>query len=655
MSRIKPTTRIYDVIKGIERDEYLLPSIQRSFIWEEDRICKLFDSLMNDYPIGSCLVWKPKDDPKIRTRRFLKDYDGTRHISDSESAQLMAYLVLDGQQRLQSLYLGFFGSYNLKKLFFKVDSNPEEEENDLRYQFQFSPSAYLDDPHWVKPNEIINIGIPKMSSFVEQRFKNDSTETKERIIENLSKFIQVFNIDERIYIQDVTEDLPYNDVLEVFVRVNSGGMVLKKSDLVFSTVVLNIPEMEEKFIGLVDKLNGRGEFDFDIDFIIKTSFVVFDKGAKYDVNKLRDRDYIDKLRSKFDNLKEALLSTKAFLENHAKIRSKRFLKSDLALIPIVDFIFKQPHQRIPEGQKARLRHYLYMSFFMRFYSHGADGKLDRIYKEISQSSSNSFPLEEIGRYMSERTGVVYKFSKEMLTDLDLVLNIIQGGVSEIPRHRGWSLEKDHIFPRSVLYSKDFPEELTNSIGNLRLVDRTRNIIKSDSLPAEDIDFSGREDKDLNELFLEVRNNLSKENFEAFVLKREEVIFNKVRTFLGPPEIELGIQEGIPESTVEIERGEKTTQDILILVIVLMLGRFEGKASKKHVEAEVYIWFETKFQKDYWNEITGRVPRWKKHVQFARLRALHQGFIKPPEESGRGIWELTPKGWEYYENISKKFK
>ncbi len=73
MSRIKPTQRIYDVVKDI-KDNYRLPSIQRSFVWEEERICKLMDSLMNDYPIGSFLVWKPNLELKIRTRKFVEDY-----------------------------------------------------------------------------------------------------------------------------------------------------------------------------------------------------------------------------------------------------------------------------------------------------------------------------------------------------------------------------------------------------------------------------------------------------------------------------------------------------------------------------------------------------------------------------------------------------
>ena len=137
MGKIKPTQRIFDVIEEIKNDNYRLPSIQRSFVWEQDRICKLVDSLMSDYPIGSFLVWKPPEILKVRTRKFTKDYKtGDRLISEEEPIQSSPHLVLDGQQRLQSLYMGFFGSYDSEYLYFKLNSNPDVEENDLKYHFQ---------------------------------------------------------------------------------------------------------------------------------------------------------------------------------------------------------------------------------------------------------------------------------------------------------------------------------------------------------------------------------------------------------------------------------------------------------------------------------------------------------------------------------------
>jgi hypothetical protein len=534
MPKIKEMQRIYDVVKSIKNDEFRLPSIQRSFVWEPEQICKLMDSIMNDYPIGSFLVWAPPSSIKIRTRKFIQEYKtGMRLISEEDATQTSRHLVLDGQQRLQSVYMGFLGKYNDNHLCFKLDSNPSEEENGLRYQFRFMRTDEASkDPHWARMEEVVKLSIEDIPEFAQTKFGADSEESKRQIQKNLAKFIQVFNLSEKIPFQEVKEDMPYNDVLEVFVRVNSGGTVLTKSDLVFATVVLKMPEMERKFVELVDQLNGSGEFDFDIDFLSKASFVLFDKGAKYDVDKLEDNEYIDRLKDGFDKLERALTSTMEFLKTDAKILSKRFLKSDLALVPIVDFIMKQPSQQLPEGQTTFLRQYLYMSFFMRFYSYGPDAKLDLIHKYIKENTnSNVFPIQQIGPYMESRTNLPFEFVKFMLLDLDLILNIIQGGVSEIPKKRGWSLERDHIIPRSLLEAAKIPEELIDRVGNFRLINKTRNILKSSTLD-KDAEFFGSDDVELKELYLKACKELSTENLKGFVEKRENLIFTKTKTFLG---------------------------------------------------------------------------------------------------------------------------
>jgi hypothetical protein len=125
-----------------------------------------------------------------------------------------------------------------------------------------------------------------------------------------------------------------------------------------------------------------------------------------------------------------------------------------------------------------------MSFFMRFYSYGPDGKLDVIHGKIKAAGAK-FPRRDIGSYMEERTGYKYDFYLGLASsDLDLLLNIVEEGIGEIPKLRGWSLEKDHIFPHSVLSDKGIPENLINKVGNFRLINKTRNILKSNSLPSD---------------------------------------------------------------------------------------------------------------------------------------------------------------------------
>lgn len=535
MAKIKPNQRISDVVRSIKEDEFRLPSIQRSFVWGQERICKLMDSIMNDYPIGSFLVWRPPQGMQIRTRKFMEDYiTGTRLLSDEQEIPPSAYLVLDGQQRLQSLYLAFYGKYDGQYLYFKADSQPEKEPEDMRYEFCFlNPEIARLDPHWLRPLEILKLNIEDISAFVDDKFRDDPVEQRSRIKRNLGRFIRVFNIEDRVALQDVREDLDYNDVLEVFVRVNSGGIVLTKSDLVFSTIVLRIPDMERNFLELVDELNLGGQFDFDTDFLIKASFVVFDKGAKYDVKKLRDTEYVNRIKNGFDRFKASLLSTMEFLRTDCKILGQRFVKSNLAIIPIVDFIHRQTHQQVPDGQAIPMRQYLYMSFFTRFYSYGADGKLDVIHGIFKQNEpTNIFPAKKVGDYISERTYVPYRFTKSMLTDVDLVLNVIAGGISQIPYQRGWSLERDHIFPVSILTAKGIPYSLIDDIGNLRLVNKTRNILKSNTIPAADLEFFGSDEPELTELFMKAREDLTLENFQGFVERRKQLIFDKVNGFLG---------------------------------------------------------------------------------------------------------------------------
>jgi len=170
---------------------------------------------------------------------------------------------------------------------------------------------------------------------------------------------------------------------------------------------------------------------------------------------------------------------------------------------------------------------------MRFYSYGPDGKLDVIHKKITEyQKPHIFPIKRIRKYMEERTGMNYEISESMLYDLDLILNVIQGGVFEIPKKRGWSLERNHIFPRSILEEKGFPDELINSVGNFRYINKTRNILKSNDLPDESTEFYGSDDPTLKDLFMKARDNLTEETFRNFVQKRKELIMSRVNEFLG---------------------------------------------------------------------------------------------------------------------------
>ena len=117
---------ILDIVEEIN-DKYFLPHIQRPFVWREDQMIRLFDSLLRGYPIGTFLFWRTKDD-NVRRRKFIdiyfkkysKDFNIEKLRLEDASTREDRILVLDGQQRLQSLFIALNGKYDAKELYFNL-------------------------------------------------------------------------------------------------------------------------------------------------------------------------------------------------------------------------------------------------------------------------------------------------------------------------------------------------------------------------------------------------------------------------------------------------------------------------------------------------------------------------------------------------------
>ncbi len=118
---------IYNLLNQIHEQAIVLPAIQRDFVWDERKIQKLLDSILRGYPIGLVMMWETYHD--IQFRRFVRENiaENLPEFEDNPQRKKLQ-LVLDGQQRLQSLYLSLFGKYEGKKLFFDVLSGRDKDD-----------------------------------------------------------------------------------------------------------------------------------------------------------------------------------------------------------------------------------------------------------------------------------------------------------------------------------------------------------------------------------------------------------------------------------------------------------------------------------------------------------------------------------------------
>ncbi len=539
MGDLNPTQTVIGVIDDIERGRYQLPSIQRQFVWGESQVLRLLDSILCGYPIGAVIVWKPNQN--IRCRQFITDYnESAPNIISMEPlpGRQKAYMVLDGQQRLQSLFISFRGSYNGERAYLKIDELADESEFGFHYCFDFLTTAESAiNPAFVHVNELAKLRrLAEIRDFVFQRLPQADVATRELAEDIVSTFVDQFVRSDDLLLQEIEDSLDYGQVLEVFERVNSGGTKLSKSDLIFSTVTLKIPDMEDRIRRMVDGLNDGGRHDFDTDFVIKAAFVIFGMRAKYDYKKIMDNGFLDGLAANFDNFEKAVTGLRVWMHDKALIKASRFLRSKLALIPLLDYLMLNEKYLGPDDgdENIFMRQYLYMAFFTRLFSRAPDSVLDQLHDIVVKAHKDHlglFPTQEISQFIAKRRGENYEFRDSYLWDLDLTLNIIDGGVLVIPTQRTWSLERDHIFPRHQLELRGIKENV-NSIGNFRLLGKSRNISKSDKMPDSNTDFFGKDDKELANLYRMTYSNLTQENFTAFVQRRKDLIYTKIACFLG---------------------------------------------------------------------------------------------------------------------------
>ncbi len=533
-----------------------LPNIQRPFVWREDQIARLFDSIMRQYPISTLLVWRTKSE--IKRRRFIDNYKQSLRLTDFyvPSDTKLKRLVLDGQQRLQSLYIGLKGSNEGRELYFNVLSGDLVAPEDIRFQFRFLTPEQATWP-WVKFKSIVfsSATASKLSDEVVNAAGGTLTDVqKERVRENLDRARMEFSQDENVAFQELDSiDQPdaytENDVVEIFIRANSGGTKLGKSDLLFSLLASSWEEADLSMEDLLESLNKSG-YAFDRDFVLKTCLTLLDKGAQYEVRKFRDGKTKEEIIANWDEITKAIKDVRDFLHGKTYVRHDKALPSYLALIPVIYFRYHFPAQW-PKVQ--RLDDYLLRSLFAGAFSGSPDNLIDKCVKRIKDDSDFIVP---------NLFDTIYSDGRSLEVSSDLLLSLMYGS-REIhlffnlwykdfnyqPAFSNNEPQIDHIFPQSVLRSvKDvspetgrlsivrYKQEQRDQVANCMLLTAKENGSggKTDTPPdvwfAKRVLEEGESYLDLH-LIPKERELWKLENFERFIEARKALIVDKFQHLL----------------------------------------------------------------------------------------------------------------------------
>jgi len=595
--------KIKEAVEAIQEQEYILPSIQREFVWTPNQIELLFDSIMRDYPISTFLFWKVKAENLSRFKfyRFLSHYH-ERDRRHNELAELSnnkdRMAILDGQQRLTSLYIGLKGSdarklakYNWKsdhafpekKLYINLlkKANDLEKEFDFRFlsenEVKILHEKHGGDYHWFRTGDILQFkSVMDIVNYLSTHKLTDSSiRTDEQTLyasNTLSKLFQVINEQESInFYLEKSEDL--DKVLHIFIRINSGGTKLSYSDLLLSIATAQWKKKDARTIihTFVDKINAVGnKFNFNKDLVLKSCLVLTDlKDIRFRVDNFTTEN-MDKIEDEWSGISQSLhLAVR--LVNHYGFSSQT-LTANNAIVPIAYFIKKNNigeeilHHTSHEKNRTLIKEWLIRALLKKIFG-GTPDNLYPTYRSIISENLGIFPLEKlILKYRG--TNKSLEFQEDNIEHLlttqygssfaFMVLSLLY------PLNHDYTFHQDHIHPKSFfnhkkldkmgIHSFELRQEFINnynSLPNIQLIEATSNKQKSAKTLEDWLkEIHPSEDK-LNSYkllhYFPNDSSLAIDNFITFFTGRKALLKDKLMTILNVPTF-----KSIVENNIEID-------------------------------------------------------------------------------------------------------
>lgn len=457
----------------IVQGQMYLPEIQRNFVWHEEQIENLFDSIIMGYPIGTLLFWKSTkkviNNSNLVLYEFIKDYHQRDCAENKKAPEKLItdfdnyYIVLDGQQRLSSFYIALQGSiafkikkkwwntndaFPKKKLYFNLDSivNQKKDDDGFIKRFKFLSEQEIPADHvWFKVCDIIDFDTEfEALQYITLHGLNEAQS------KNLLKLYKIYNAsgDESILNFYSIEEVNYDDVLNIFVRINSSGTYLSKTDLLFSTIVSGWTDGREKIEKLIKELNNKGgRFDFSKDFIMRTCLVLTGANVNLKIESFK-RDTVATIRNEFDNIKTALIKTVKMLVDLGFCHDN--ISSYNALIPVAYYMYKGGMDS--DDSLNGLRKYLVVSFLKNIYGVASNSALSntRAVLDKTKCATTPFGLEIfknvvlVGnrKFSMSRDEIEMYFGKEKGWHTFLLLTILYPNMKlgQIEWHQ------DHVHP-----------------------------------------------------------------------------------------------------------------------------------------------------------------------------------------------------------------
>ncbi|GAA9030553.1 DUF262 domain-containing protein [Helicobacter pylori] len=546
---------------------YFLPDIQREYVWlkkaDEKKIEQLFDSILRGYPIGSFLFWKlqkediaksdEQDENKLNFQlyQFITNYDERKPHNEKIYIEQITRddlcIVLDGQQRLTSLYIGLKGTrtfkkkrarydnpnaYEKKRLYLNLKHQPNMDNPEDNYQFEFHAKAPTNDKNhfWFKVGDILELE----SGVLNYAQKHGLEENELNLLEKLK---DAFHTKQLIsFFEEKEKNL--NKVLNIFIRVNSGGVKLSYSDLLMSILTASFSsDIREKMNELVDALKDKGFSNMGQDQVLKTCLLLIGKDTTFELKNF-NKNNIKKIEENWEKITESIYNAAKLLETFGYVK---YLGSAYILSTLAYFYFLNP--KMDKNDEEQALKFVRNAQITSYFTPSTDTKLSIIAHSIKEARA----FEAFNHNLAKHQTCPLKITNDVIEGMVFfdrhsrvfpVLHILYPNLN----YKTTTFHIDHIYPKSKFkkenekLDKEF-YDCGNHLYNLQILEGQENSAKKDKDPEVWLKEEYKNEQAIEEYkkrnYIDPKLKLEWDNIKEFRKKREEAIIKRLKEVLLP--------------------------------------------------------------------------------------------------------------------------
>ncbi len=537
------------LVNELEDSKFLLPALQRVYTWKWSQIETLFDSLMRGYPINTMMFWdidklsnQSIDFYKFLSPEYVKGISENESLNDRKSNfdGITRHIVIDGQQRITSLYIGMSGSYNKKKLCLRLDCAADSDDREgMVYDFRFLTmkqfEKYNDEGQcWVMVSEVRKDSFDTIDFIV-----NNNLRKNEFARNTLEKLKNLFSNTDVISYYSIAGHDNIDDVLDIFVRTNSGGTKLTKGDLLLSSFTTDWATMRNengrKYVeDIINDVEDQTNFVVSKDWVLKSFSLMVSGEVKVSVGSFKKLGVSEQV---YDN-KEKVASciVKAFSLVKVFGLVEKGLTAKLAVMPIAYYLYAQNKQNTTFNATNKnkesyyaMRQFVFSAILQQLFQSQTDQTLMKIKKAIDDAKDFSFDaicheLPDLRITDKSIAGFMGTHKKDSFP----YLNIVYALAGKTP-DSNTSYDVDHIHPDKLCQQymlEGLVGEEYDTLPNLQLMSKSDNRSKNaKSLVAWTNAFDDSKDFEhwKNRNFIPEDISFEKESIKEFLSHRGEML------------------------------------------------------------------------------------------------------------------------------------